>query len=537
MLDQSDLWRVAKFAQQEVVSKVPRHMKPGEVLVGGDKVDVASQVWEATIKEVKKGWLDGPLTAEEVSEKIGPLWTPSRRFGIVQSSKVRNIDDLSEFAVNQAYGTPEKLDLGGVDEVVSLAIAWVRATDGVRPAKLRGRCLDLKSAYKQIHLNGTDRQNAVLTVLEPDTNEVKFFISNVLPFGATGSVMSFNRVARALRDLMRKLLWLPIANYFDDFTHIDLEEMADRSQAVMERFLEILGWQIAAEPAKRTPAAAKFVALGVVVDLEESEKGVIKVKNKEERAVELEDMLKQAKREGSMPPSIAAKIQGKMNFAESQCCGRWLIPVLEPVKRRSLMPSSVKYLTEEIVKALEMSHRLLLTAPPRRISAVSDEKPCVVFTDGAYENGVASCGVVLVSPRSSKAKVMSFVVPEDLVAEWKKDGQEQVIAQAELLPIMMVKKQMKWALQGARVLYFIDNEGVKEALVSGSTRSEQSKKMLIECMVQDAKSNSLTWYARVPSPSNLADAPSRMCVQELHGVLDFEIEDPLFDYREWGKVG
>ena len=537
MLDQSDLWRVAKFAQQEVVSKVPRHMKPGEVLVGGDKVDVASQVWEATIKEVKKGWLDGPLTAEEVSEKIGPLWTPSRRFGIVQSSKVRNIDDLSEFAVNQAYGTPEKLDLGGVDEVVSLAIAWVRATVGVKPAKLRGRCLDLKSAYKQIHLNGTDRQNAVLTVLEPDSNEVKFFISNVLPFGATGSVMSFNRVARALRDLMRKLLWLPIANYFDDFTHIDLEEMADRSQAVMERFLEILGWQIAAEPAKRTPAAAKFVALGVVVDLEESEKGVIKVKNKEERAVELEDMLKQARREGSMPPSIAAKIQGKMNFAESQCCGRWLIPVLEPVKRRSLMPSSVKYLTEEIVKALEMSHRLLLTAPPRRISAVSDEKPCVVFTDGAYENGVASCGVVLVSPRSSKAKVMSFVVPEDLVAEWKKDGQEQVIAQAELLPIMMVKRQMKWALQGARVLYFIDNEGVKEALVSGATRSEQSKKMLIECMVQDAKSNSLTWYARVPSPSNLADAPSRMCVQELHGVLDFEIEDPLFDYREWGKVG
>ena len=138
----------------------------------------------------------------------------------------------------------------------------MRATDGVKPAKLRGRCLDLKSAYKQIHLNGTDRQNAVLTVLEPDTNEVKFFISNVLPFGATGSVMSFNRVARALRDLMRKLLWLPIANYFDDFTHIDLEEMADRSQAVMERFLEILGWQIAAEPAKKDSCSSQVRCFG-----------------------------------------------------------------------------------------------------------------------------------------------------------------------------------------------------------------------------------------------------------------------------------
>ena len=154
-------------------------------------MDVARQVWDATVKEVSKGWLDGPLSAQQVAEKVGPLWTPSRRFGIVQSAKVRNIDDRSEFAVNQAYGTPEKLDLGGVDEVVALAIGWLRATAGSRSCKLRGRCLDLKSAYKQIYLNKADKQNAVLTVLDPKEDEVRFFISNVLPFGATGSVMAF----------------------------------------------------------------------------------------------------------------------------------------------------------------------------------------------------------------------------------------------------------------------------------------------------------------------------------------------------------
>jgi len=151
--------------------------------------------------------------------------------------------------------------------VVALAIGWLRATSGTRAPKLRGGCLDLKSAYKQIYLNKADKQNAVLTVLDPKEDEVRFFISNVLPFGATGSVMAFNRVARALRDLMRKLLMLPVVNYFDDFAHIDLDEMVDRSQAVMERFLDILGWQIAREPTKRIPAAEKFVVLGVVVDL------------------------------------------------------------------------------------------------------------------------------------------------------------------------------------------------------------------------------------------------------------------------------
>ena len=78
------------------------------------------------------------------------------------------------------------------------------------------------------------------------------------------------------------------------------------------------------------------------------------------------------------------------------------------------MPSSVKYVTDELLQALEMAHKLLVTAPAKRISAISEEEPCVVFTDGAYEAGVASCGVVLISPRSAKAKVMSFVVPEGL---------------------------------------------------------------------------------------------------------------------------
>lgn len=81
--------------------------------MAGEMVDVAQEVWDATIKEVKCGLLEGPLSADQVSEKVGPLWTPSRRFGIIQGQKVRNIDDLSEFSVNQRYGPGEKLDLGG----------------------------------------------------------------------------------------------------------------------------------------------------------------------------------------------------------------------------------------------------------------------------------------------------------------------------------------------------------------------------------------------------------------------------------------
>ena len=44
-----------------------------EVDVGDRSVDIAQEVWEATIKEVAHEWLEGPLSAEQVREKVGPL--------------------------------------------------------------------------------------------------------------------------------------------------------------------------------------------------------------------------------------------------------------------------------------------------------------------------------------------------------------------------------------------------------------------------------------------------------------------------------
>ena len=256
---------------------------------------MAEAVWKATISETAKGWLEGPLTAEDVTKKPGPLWAPSRRFGIVQGGKIRNIDDMSEFSINQTYGTPEKLDLGGIDEVVALATAWARRLKDSPRRELLGRCLDLKGAYKQIALARKDRPNAVLAVFNCEGGAVEFFISNVLPFGATGAVMGFNRVARALRDIMQKVLMIPVVNYFDDFPHVDMAGAAPKTQAVMEEFMEVLGWSIAKEPGKRLPPSGRFTVLGVAVDLDQAAEGVIKVHQ------ELQEILEEVESGGSFP--------------------------------------------------------------------------------------------------------------------------------------------------------------------------------------------------------------------------------------------
>lgn len=349
--------------------------------------------------------------------------------------------------------------------------------------------------------------------------------------------MGFNRAARAIRDILQSLFSLPVVNYFDDFPHVDLSKCADRAQAVMEEVLQLLGWTVSLEPKKRLPACKQFQVLGVVVDLSRTQQEVVVVSNKPERVEELRRAREEIELANEISPAVAARIQGRLIYAEAQCSGRWLTPLLEPIRARATMPRCVKWLSAEILDALRVCESIMQVAPSRSICAVPNEPPCVVFTDGACEENLTSCGAVIFSPRHAKVIVFGFQVPPEILKVWKKDGNVQLIAQAEMLPIAIVKRQFRSLLQGARVLFFIDNEGVKEALVRGVTNSVASKKILTECMIQDATSNALTWYSRIPSPSNIADGPSRLLFEEVSKAFDVERVYPSLDYESWGKIG
>ena len=73
--------------------------------------------------------------------------------------------------------------------------------------------------------------------------------------------------------------------------------------------------------------------------------------------------------------------------------------------------------------------------------------------------------------------------------------------------------------------------------MAGTTRSKAStsRRMLVEAMVQDARNDSLTWYTRVPSPSNIADAPSRLNWEELGQMIDYDYVEVELDYDRWGR--
>ena len=72
---------------------------------------VLKVIWDGACDEAAKGWLSGPYTEQSLTEKLGPMFVVSRRFGLEQPDKIRAIDDMSESLVNAAYGSYYKLDL------------------------------------------------------------------------------------------------------------------------------------------------------------------------------------------------------------------------------------------------------------------------------------------------------------------------------------------------------------------------------------------------------------------------------------------
>ena len=197
-----------------------------------------------TLAERDRGWLAGPFTPQELRQRNGPLWNPNPRFALRQGAKTRLIDDFSYYSTNATVAQGEKLNLGGVDEVISMAAAFMQCASGQwmeleslegrsvkivrrkdwedKKIELMGRTLDLKSAYRQLGVASADSWAAIVAVFNQVAGAPAFFESQGLPFGATASVLAFNWMSRLLKKAIGFLLHIMSGVYFDDFPMIEV---------------------------------------------------------------------------------------------------------------------------------------------------------------------------------------------------------------------------------------------------------------------------------------------------------------------------
>ena len=381
--------------------------------------------WSQSLQEVEQGWLSGPYASEkEVSDALQTdNWICTRRFPLRQSNKIRLIDDGLESGLNSAYSSYNKLQLMDMDSVVAmvhlilqsihgkgrfcLRLSTGRLLEGMvhrdwrqQPSML-GRTLDLKSAYKQLAVDPTQNLVRALVAYNPAEQAPSFFILNALPFGATGSVYSFNRVAKSLWHLMVCMGNVLTTQYYDDYPNVEFSALAKSSQGFMEFLVQALGWKFATEGKKAFPPSSSFKVLGVELDLSKSCSLVVTVANKADRIESLVLFLSGLMKKGRINSSEAATLHGQLNFAQGQYYGCSMKPAMSFLQ--TVMKTSWKNsYSQDLIVMCTYLITSLVTCPPRVISTTDSKQPALLFTDGAFEveNGVGlgSSGLVFHDP-------------------------------------------------------------------------------------------------------------------------------------------
>ena len=546
-------FRPASLSTEDLkaTAKWSKHLAAASCRRAAGDVDVARTVWAETLEQVQKKWLKGPLTWEEVDERFRGVWLASKRFGVVQGEKTRSVDDLSEFLVNSSVTETEKVILDGVDHIAATARFFMGAADsskgtfclpalgsgsvsgflhsswGAGVLGFKGRALDLKAAYKQLARHPADSWATILAVYNPDDDGVHYFEAVALPFGGKSSVTGFNRMARSLKLIMSRLFWLVNTSYYDDFCQVECDELAESAAETAEQVLGLLGWEISRGD-KLKPFAKSFDILGVTISFARAAEGLVEVANRAGRIDDLCSLLEEIASQGHLCQDKLASFKGRLLFATNHVFGR-CAQVCTQLISQALRAHGGADAFQEVVQAAREALRMLRKSGPRQISVWGSDPPVLIFSDGACEDEgrLVTHGAVMFDMATGCQEFYGDSVPSWLVAKWRRTGLKQLIYFAELLPVLVAKLTWRHVVRRRLCVFYLDNEAARACLIRSFSPVCDATDLLMAVASADLESHAMSWYARVPSKSNVADDASRL--QFARCVHMFRRVEPVYE--------
>ena len=130
-------------------------------------------------------------------------------------------------------------------------------------------------------------------------------------------------------------------------------------------------------------------------------------------------------------------------------------------------------------------------------------------------------GAVLFDVGAGRAEAFGLTPPASLSEALVRDtGSDQVIAQLELLPVLLALRRWPAAFRnaGRRCLVFIDNDSARHALIKGFSPVRASRLIVEATWAELALLQAAAWFTRVCTDGNCADGPSRLQFDALRAL-------------------
>ena len=282
-------------------------------------------------------------------------------------------------------------------------------------------------------------------------------------------------------------------------------------------FLRLLGWVFAEEGSKASPFRESFEALGMEVDLSQSNSGRVFFTNTPKRVSELCETLGYFIEKGSLSQPLALRLRGRMQLADSQIFGRMSKLCLRAITKHAYGDAS-EALSAGALEAMVRFKTAVGNNIPRVLNAWR-ANPMFCFTDACYEPDAASwvsgIGGVLVDSSENLKAACSAPVTRSHRLVLGEGSSKTIIFECELAALLVAMFAWREALAHKPVVFFVDNNAARDICISARARSPRAEALLSVLLGLEESYQLQAWYARVPSPSKIADEPSRKPMKHL----------------------
>ena len=95
------------------------------------------------------------------------------------------------------------------------------------------------------------------------------------------------------------------------------------------------------------------------------------------------------------------------------------------------------------------------------------------------------------------------------------DSKKTIIFEAELLALVLAFAVWKASLEAVPLICFVDNNSARDVAISGAGRNATARALVGFLLKLEMVVCAAPWYSRVPTPSNVADDPSRGDISRL----------------------
>ena len=172
-------------------------------------------------------------------------------------------------------------------------------------------------------------------------------------------------------------------------------------------------------------------------------------------------------------------------------------------------------------------------------------KAFLIFTDACLESDASSVkagiGAVLVDSSGKATHFFATSLKDNLVDDINKSQRKTIIFELELFAILCAVIGWRQFITNCAAVVYTDNDAVRDCLIACNTSSSNARPILDLYLKVEFQSSFNAWMSRVPTDSNIADAPSRGDCKSLRALgaseTDVNVEMVWNDMQEFHMSG